>query len=258
MARPSRATLASLLLVLLASAPLLAQSPGAATTPERPTWLMLLSLLDNAAIVAGAVAMLGGGHARLTGNRTKMGGRRPGRTATGGALLLGLGALGHALMPAWPPKAREVITDRMFSSARMPAIDLDLPPGWTLTHGYAEGASDVVTATLPSDGGPAVAVFIVQSSVLDEPVDLAVLATELTAGLVQKGTQVGPASDVQIDGRPAVVISGAREDGTTTTIWMVKRAERFVSQLYCFGPPNRRDACAPALTNLHWHPPGPP
>jgi hypothetical protein len=258
MTRPSSPLALAVLLTMLASAPFLAQAAGAGADalPERPWWLALLSVLDSAAIVAGAVALLGGGHARLTGSRTKVGGRRPGWTATGGAVLLGVGGLGHALLPGWPPRGPEVITDRAFSSARMPAIDLDLPLGWHLTHGNAEGVADVVTATLPSDGGPAAAVLIIQSSVLDESVDLAALGGKLVAGFAQNGTPVGPPADAQIDGRKAVVLNGARDDGTRMTIWIVKRADRFVSQLYCFGPPNKQEACAPAIARLHWHPPG--
>jgi hypothetical protein len=194
----------------------------------------------------------------MTGSRTKVGGARPGWTASGGALLLGVGGLGHALLPAWPPKTSEVITDRAFSSARMPAIDLELPIGWRLTHGEVEGVADVLTAaTLPPDGGLPAAVLIIQSSALDQPVDLAVLSGQLGSGLGQTGIALGPSTDAEIDGRKAVVRSGEREDGTTTTIWIVKRAERFVSQLYCFGPPKTRNACAPVLAHLHWHPPGP-
>jgi hypothetical protein len=276
-----------LALVLLGGGRLLAQAAaGASATPARPWWLTVSSLLGNAAIVAGVVALLGASRGQGAEGRGNLAGaRRPGRIAAGGVVLLALGALARALLPAWPPKAREIVTDRIFSSSRMPAIDLELPPGWRLTHGNAEGIPDVVTATSAAvasgdagatadadAGAPPGAILVVQSARLDETVDVARLARELATGLQQKGSQVAPPAETEaataatvaptaaptaatIDGQKALVLRTTRDDKSQVSVWIVKRADRFVSYVYCITQPGVVEGCAPALTRLRWRAP---
>jgi len=233
----------------------LAQAPVAGTIPARPWWLTTLSLVANGAIVAGAVALIGALRGGWVVRSTKAGGRRPNHTAAIAGVVLGLGALTHALLPKWPPAARDVITDRVFSSGRMPAVDLELPAGWRLTHGVADGVPDVVTVTSAADAG-ARTILVIQSSRLDEPVVVARLAADLAAGLEPSGAKLAPTREAEIDGLAATEVSADRADGAGVTVWIVKRGDRFVSYLYCFAPPGLSGACAPVLARVRWHAPG--
>ena len=232
----------------------LAQVQGTAPGPPRPWWLTLLSVLAKAAIVAGAAALVGAARGGWVVGTKRSGGRKPNRTAAIAGLVLGLGALGHALLPKWPPRAREQVTDRSFSSGRMPAVDVELPAGWRLTHGTADGVPNVLTISSTADAGPG-ATLVVQSSPLDETVDVARLAGELAAGLESSGAKMTPPAQVQVDGLPATLVTATRVDGAVVSVRIVKRAERLVSYLYCFGAPAVADACAPVLARLRWHPP---
>jgi hypothetical protein len=232
----------------------LAQVPGAAPAPSRPWWLTLLSLLAKAAIVAGAAALVGAARGGWVAGTRRSGARKPNRTAAIAGVVLGLGALGHALLPRWPPRARDLVTDRAFSSSRMPAVDVELPAGWRLIHGTADGIPNVLTISSTTDAGPP-ATLVVQSSPLDETVDVARLAAELAAGLESSGARLTPAAQVQVDGLPATLVTATRADGAVVSVRIVKRAERLVSYLYCFGAAAVADACAPVLAHLRWHPP---
>jgi hypothetical protein len=242
-------------LLCLRGAAALAQVQGAASPPARPWWLTLLSLLAKAAIVAGAAALVGAARGGWVVRPKKSGvGRQPSRTAGIAGVVLGLGALGHALLPKWPPKTGETVSARAFSSGRMPAVDVELPAGWRLTHGTADGVPNVLTISSTADAGPGTT-LVVQSSPLDEPVDVARLASELAAGLESSGATMSPTSQIQVDGLPATLVTATRADGAAVSVRIVRRAEHLVSYLYCFGPPAAADACAAPLTRLHWHAP---
>jgi hypothetical protein len=186
----------------------------------------------------------------------KSGGRKPSRTAGIAGVVLGLGALGHALLPRWPPVARDTISERTFSSGRMPAVDVELPVGWRLTHGTADGVPNVLTISSIADAGPSGTTLVVQTSAIDELVDVTRLAADLAAGLESSGARMAPPSQVQVDGLPAALVTATRGDGAAVSVRIVKRSERLVSYLYCFGAPGVTDACAPVLAHLRWHPPG--
>jgi hypothetical protein len=233
----------------------LAQDQGAAPAPPRPWWLTLLSLLAKAAIVAGAAALIGAARGGWVVRPKKPGGRKGSRTAGIAGVVLGLGALGHALLPRWPPTARDTISERAFSSGRMPAVDVELPVGWRLTHGTADGVPNVLTVSSTADAGSGTT-LVVQTAALDEPVDVARLAGELTTGLESSGARMTPPSQVQVDGLAAALVTATRADGAAVTVRIVKRSDRLVSYLYCFGAPGVADACAPVLARLRWHPPG--
>jgi hypothetical protein len=248
--------------VLALGAPTPTWAQAAAPAPAQPWWLTVLSIVGNAAIVAGAVALIGALRGGWVVRTTKAGGRKPNRTAAIAGVVLGLGALMHALLPRWPPPARDVISDRVFSSGRMPAVDLDLrdlSPGWGLTHGPADGVPDVLTATsaaAPDADAATRTTLVIQSSQIDEPVDVARLAADLATGLEPSGAKLAPSTKAQIDGLAATVVTADRADGAAVTVWIVKRGDRFVSYLYCFAPPKTRDACAPVVARVRWHPPG--
>jgi hypothetical protein len=225
---------------------------SAAASPPRPWWLTALSLLANAAIVIGAVAIIGTFRGGRAGRAGKMGGRNPNRIVAAAGVILGVGALTHALLPKWPPPAHDTITDQVFSSARMPAIDLQLPAGWRLTYGEAEGFADVVTATSAADAGPR-HTLVVQSSLLEEPVDRARLASDWSAGMAKSAATLTPRSETEVDGRKATVLAATRPDGTRVTVWIVQRATHLVSYLYCFAPAPSEAPCAPAIAQLRWH-----
>jgi hypothetical protein len=243
-----------------------ALADAAAPAPPRPWWLTLLSLLAKAAIVAGAAALVGaarGGwvvHPKKTQTKattkttTKSGGRQPSRTAGIAGVVLGLGALGHAMLPKWPPHPPEILNEQAFSSGRMPAVDLELPPGWRLTHGTADGVPNVLTISATGDAGPGTT-LVVQTSPLDEPVDVPRLASELAAGLASSGAKMTPTTQLQVAGLPGALVTATRADGAAVSVRIVKRADRLVSYLYCFGAPGAGDPCAPVLARLRWREP---
>ena len=141
----------------------------------------------------------------------------------------------------------EVVSARRFSSARLPALSLDAPAGWTLE---AEKAGHKVAAA--SDK----ARLVVSTAILTEAVDVEALLRQLADTQRALGFEVGATFTDRIGDLPA---AGFLATGPTRSVctWMVKRDAHLVSSAICTadGKLAARDACRAPLAKLRWRAP---
>jgi hypothetical protein len=142
----------------------------------------------------------------------------------------------------------EVVSERRFSSARLPALSLDAPDGWRLE---ADKARHKVTVS--SDK----ARLLVSTAILTEAVDVQALLGRLAETQRELGFEIGATFSDRIGDLPA---AGFLATGPTRSIctWMVKRDAHLVSSAICTadGKVTARDACRAPLARLRWRAPG--
>ena len=142
----------------------------------------------------------------------------------------------------------EVASARRFSSAKLPALSLDAPDGWTL-----EAAKAGHKVAISSDQ----ARLQISTAILTEAVDVEALLRRLAQTQRELGFEVGATFSDRIGDLPA---AGFLATGPTRSVctWMVKRDAHLVSSAICTtdGKPTARDACRPPLAHLRWRAPG--
>ena len=142
----------------------------------------------------------------------------------------------------------EVASARRFSSAKLPALSLDAPDGWTLEADKAGHKVAISSAT---------ARLLVSTAILTETVDVGALLRRLAQTQRELGFEVGATFSDRIGDLPA---AGFLATGPTRSVctWMVRRDAHLVSSAICTsdGKVSARDACRPPLTGLRWRVPG--
>lgn len=150
---------------------------------------------------------------------------------------------------ALPPEApqEEVSTPQRFSSARMPALSLEAPAGWTLML-------DEKGRKLTAAGDRAR--LLVSSAVLADAVDVESLLRQMADTQRTLGFDVGPLFTDRIGDLPAAGFL-ATGTGRSVSTWMVKRGAHLASSLICTadGKISARDACRAVIANIRWRAP---
>jgi hypothetical protein len=144
--------------------------------------------------------------------------------------------------PAAPQE--QVASPRRFSSARLPALSLDAPDGWTLA---LDDKGHKLTAT------GATARLLISTGVLSEAVDVQSLLARMADTQRTLGFDVGPIFTDRIDDVPA---AGFLSTGPTRSVctWMVKRDTHVATSIICTaeGKATARAACHPVVAQIHW------
>ena len=141
----------------------------------------------------------------------------------------------------------EVATDRQFSSAKLPALSVDAPQGWTL-------ALDDKGRKLTAAAGTAR--LLVSSAILTDAVDVEAMLRKLAETQGALGFEVGAVFTDRIGDLPA---AGFLATGPARSIctFMVKRDARLATSLICTseGKTSAREACRAVIANIHWRAP---
>ena len=141
----------------------------------------------------------------------------------------------------------DVATDRRFSSAKLPALSLDAPAGWTL-------ALDEKSRKLTATGGAGR--LMISSALLTEAVDVEAMLRQLAQTQRALGFEVGDTFSDRVGDLPA---AGFLATGPARSIstWMVKRDTRLATSLICTSETkvSAREACRPAIGAIHWRAP---
>ena len=141
----------------------------------------------------------------------------------------------------------EVDSARRLSSAKLPALSLDAPEGWTL-------APDKAGRKLTAAGDSAR--LLVSTAILTEVVDVEALLAKLAETQRTLGFEVGDVFSDKIGDRPAAGFL-ATGPARSVCIWIVKRDTHLASSLICTteGKQSARDACRAPLATLRWRTP---
>jgi hypothetical protein len=143
----------------------------------------------------------------------------------------------------------EVASDRQFSSAKLPALSVDAPPGWTL-------ALDEKGRKLTAAAGTAR--LLVSSAILTDAVDVEAMLRKLAETQGTLGFEAGAVFTDRIGDLPA---AGFLATGPSRSIctFMVKRDARLATSLICTsdGKTSAREACRAVIANIHWRAPAP-
>jgi hypothetical protein len=138
----------------------------------------------------------------------------------------------------------DVATERRFSSAKLPALALDAPAGWTL-------ALDEKSRKLTATGGAGR--LMISSALLTEAVDVEAMLRQLAQTQRALGFEVGDTFSDRVGDLPA---AGFLATGPARSIctWMVKRDTRLATSLICTSETkvSARDACRPAIAAIRW------
>jgi hypothetical protein len=138
----------------------------------------------------------------------------------------------------------DVATERRFSSAKLPALSLDAPAGWTL-------ALDEKGRKLTATGGAGR--LMISSALLTEAVDVEAMLRQLAETQRALGFEVGDTFSDRVGDLPA---AGFLATGPARSIctWMVKRDTRLATSLICTSETkvSAREACRPAIAAIHW------
>jgi len=138
----------------------------------------------------------------------------------------------------------EVISDRRFSSAKLPAISLEVPEGWRLA---LDKKGRKLSASSES------ARLLVSTAVLKEAVDVESLLRQMSESQRALGFDVGATFTERVGDLPA---AGFLATGPTRSVctWMVKRDAHLATSLICSadGKPTAREACRAPLAAIHW------
>jgi hypothetical protein len=152
--------------------------------------------------------------------------------------------------PAEVPEAAaggEVASASRFSSARLPALSLDAPAGWTLQL-------DPKKRKLTAEGGSAR--LLISTALLKEAADVDSMLREMAESQRALGFEVSATFTDRIGDLPAggFVATGPARSVCT---WMVRRDTHLASSLLCTaeGKLSARDACRAVLANLRWRAP---
>jgi len=156
----------------------------------------------------------------------------------------------HAAAPA-PDGASdgevEVISERQFSSARLPAVSLDAPQGWRL---------DLDKKGRKLSASSEAAHLLVSTAVLTEAVEVESLLRQMSESQRALGFDVGAVFTDRIGDLPA---AGFLATGPTRSVctWMVKRDTHLATSLICTadGKQTAREACRAVVAALHWRAP---
>lgn len=147
------------------------------------------------------------------------------------------------------PTPSEIVTDRTFESAALPAMRIDAPDGFRVSF---DGATRRVSVT-DAGGQTLVLVF---TRVLDDGGSAAGVRAELRRQLEASGVAAVDFDDT-IAGASAVGIA-AKVEGASNASWCVDRpgpaGKPMVTVVQCRAPADReaRAACAPVLERLRW------
>ena len=151
-----------------------------------------------------------------------------------------------------PPAAEEeqVVSARRFSSARLPALTLDAPEGWTLAF---DEKGRKLTASSKT------ARLLISTAVLSEAVDVQSLLARMADTQRTLGFDVGATFTDRIGDLP----SGAfLSTGPTRSVctWMVKRDTHLATSVICTadGKATARDACRGVVAKIRWRSPARP
>jgi hypothetical protein len=148
-----------------------------------------------------------------------------------------------------PPEAPgdEVATAQRFSSARLPALSLDAPPGWALV--FDEKGRKL------SAGGET-ARLVISSAVLADAVDVEALLRRMTDSQRTLGFDVKPLFTERIGELPAAGFL-ATGTGRSVCTWMVKRDAHLATSLICSadGKTPACDVCRAVVANVRWRAP---
>ena len=141
----------------------------------------------------------------------------------------------------------DVATERRFSSAKLPALSLDAPAGWTLA---LDEKGRKLTAT--GEAGR----LMISSALLTEAVDVEAMLRQLAQTQRALGFEIGDTFSDRVGDLPA---AGFLATGPARSIctWMVKRDTRLATSLICTSEAkvSARDACRPAIAAIHWRAP---
>ena len=155
------------------------------------------------------------------------------------------GASIGAAAPAAPDE--EEVSAHRISSARLPALSVDAPTGWTL-------ALDKKGHKLTATG--AGAHLLISTAVLSEAVDVQSLLARMADTQRTLGFEVGPTFTDRIGDLPAGAFF-SKGPARSVCTWMVKRDTHLATSVICTsdGKTNARDACRSVLTSIRWRPP---
>ena len=150
---------------------------------------------------------------------------------------------------AAPPETpgEEVATPQRFSSARLPALSLDAPAGWTLLL-------DEKGRKLTAAGDRAR--LLVSSAVLSDVVDVESLLRQMADTQRTLGFDVGPLFTDRIGDLPAPGFL-ATGTGRSVSTWMVKRGTHLATSAICTadGKISAREACRAVIASIRWRAP---
>jgi len=146
-----------------------------------------------------------------------------------------------------PAPEEEVSTARRFSSARLPALSLDAPDGWTLA---LDGKGRKLSAS--GDG----ARLLISAAVLAGGVDVPSLLQQMADSQRTLGFDVGVPFSDRIGDLPAM---GFLATGPTRSVctWMIKRDTHLATSIICSadGKVSAREACRPVIAKVQWRAP---
>ena len=146
-----------------------------------------------------------------------------------------------------PATEDEVSSARRFTSARLPALSLDAPDGWTLA---LDGKGRKLSAS--GDG----ARLLISTAVLAGGVDVPSLLQQMADSQRTLGFDVGAPFSDRIGDLPAM---GFVSTGPTRSVctWMIKRDTHLATSIICSadGKVSAREACRPVIAKLQWRAP---
>jgi hypothetical protein len=153
---------------------------------------------------------------------------------------------------AGPPAAPEedAVSPRRFSSARLPALSLDAPDGWTLA--FDEKGHKLTASS-------ATARLLISTAFLSEAVDVPSLLARMADTQRTLGFDVGAILTDRIGDLPAGAFLSTGPARSVCT-WMVKRDTRLATSVICTadGKATARDACRPVVAKIRWRTPARP
>jgi len=155
------------------------------------------------------------------------------------------GASIGAPAPAAPED--EAMSPRRFSSARLPALSVDAPDGWTL-------ALDEKGRKLTANGEKAR--LLISTAVLSEAVDVQSLLARMADTQRTLGFEVGPTFTDRIGDLSAGAFLSTGPARSACT-WMVKRDTHLATSVICTadGKATARDACRAVVASIRWRAP---
>jgi hypothetical protein len=164
---------------------------------------------------------------------------------TGAPSVTGTGA---PLAPG-PAPEEDVASGRRFSSARLPALSVEAPDGWTLA---LDEKGHKLTASGPT------ARLLISTAVLSEAVDVEPLLARMADSQRTLGFDVGATFTDRIGDLSAAAFLSTSPARSVCT-WMVKRDTHLATSVICTadGKATAREACRPFVAKIRWRTPAP-